>query len=53
MKEINLHFMSKSDATMDSNSLDSAYHDSRYTAEISKRMQVGKNISIIYLYWIF
>jgi len=31
---------------MDSNSVDSAYHDSRYTAEISKRMQVPERICI-------
>merc|ERR1712141_512920 len=30
----------------DSNTIDSAYHDSRYTAEISKRMQVPERICI-------
>lgn len=39
-------FVSKSDATMESNTMDAAYHDSRFTAEISKRMQVPDRIAI-------
>jgi len=35
-----------SDATMDSDTMDAAYHDSRFTAEISKRMQVPDRIAI-------
>merc|ERR1712061_480926 len=34
------------DSTMDSNTMDAAYHDSRFTAEISKRMQVPDRIAI-------
>merc|ERR1712126_723207 len=34
------------DATMDSDTMDAAYHDSRFTAEISKRMQVPDRIAI-------